>query len=540
MNFCLSQMQTRLHCESPSADEYNLENLIHNQASIRSKGFLTEGFVRPPVNIDFIFKVPVDVFHIFFDTKVFYKQCCAFAVFMNCHPRDEASFVKVGWYNTNNEECIHLTSAHCDKWHQYPAGRKRWRLSQTVSVFEGRLRSPDRRDLKNVRCLRIRLLRNVSTGGSGLRNVEVWGQVGDLASLAEKQALLNCWQVHLKSQLPNELKLAPSSDLLQHSTSSSISNGPFTTKNIDDDDIPEEFLDPITCEVMVTPMLLPSGHSVDISTLDKFNAAEMCYNRPPSNPFTGIAYTSDRKPIPNVGLKTRIDRFMTLHHCSSAGGCISLTKKSTATSGSARNNFSVASASGDTEQATNAGLVTLTGQKRQRSFESEDGPSLKSLSSTKRACSSVLSTPANTNSNNGGHQGLPRLVSRPSSCVTVKKYLSTTSESYVSNPCNSNRGVVPITRGLLNVKPAKLIRGDGLKPEFTDFSSERLLQGSDECAKCLSRGHQLYILSPCEHLMCRSCLTGTEAGRDVICSQCETAVPKSQISKYYSQSAFAS
>ena len=52
--------------------------------------------------------------------------------------------------------------------------------------------------------------------------------------------------------------------------------------------VPERFLDEITCEVMVLPMLLPSGHYVDRSTLDKLHATDCVYGRPPSDPFTGI------------------------------------------------------------------------------------------------------------------------------------------------------------------------------------------------------------------------------------------------------------
>ena len=54
------------------------------------------------------------------------------------------------------------------------------------------------------------------------------------------------------------------------------------------DGVPERFLDEITCEIMVLPMLLPSGHFVDRSTLDKLHTTDCMYGRPPSDPFTGI------------------------------------------------------------------------------------------------------------------------------------------------------------------------------------------------------------------------------------------------------------
>lgn len=39
--------------------------------------------------------------------------------------------------------------------------------------------------------------------------------------------------------------------------------------------VPEEFVDPITCEVMVLPVVLPSGKVIDRSTLQKFIDTEV-------------------------------------------------------------------------------------------------------------------------------------------------------------------------------------------------------------------------------------------------------------------------
>ena len=59
---------------------------------------------------------------------------------------------------------------------------------------------------------------------------------------------------------------------------------------------PTKLLDEITFEVMVLPMLLPSGHCVDQSTLDKLARADTACGRPPTDPFTGNL-TSDNNII---------------------------------------------------------------------------------------------------------------------------------------------------------------------------------------------------------------------------------------------------
>ena len=50
---------------------------------------------------------------------------------------------------------------------------------------------------------------------------------------------------------------------------------------------PSRLLDEITCDVMQVPMLLPSGHYVDHSTVDKLEQMDLLYGRRPCDPFTG-------------------------------------------------------------------------------------------------------------------------------------------------------------------------------------------------------------------------------------------------------------
>ncbi len=51
--------------------------------------------------------------------------------------------------------------------------------------------------------------------------------------------------------------------------------------------VPTKFLDAITYEIMLLPMLLPSGHYVDRSTVDKLANSDSLYGRSPTDPFTG-------------------------------------------------------------------------------------------------------------------------------------------------------------------------------------------------------------------------------------------------------------
>lgn len=61
---------------------------------------------------------------------------------------------------------------------------------------------------------------------------------------------------------------------------------------------------------MTLPMLLPSGVSVDNTTLEEYQKREATWGRPLSDPFTGVPFTSTSQPLPNPQLKTRIDQFL--------------------------------------------------------------------------------------------------------------------------------------------------------------------------------------------------------------------------------------
>jgi len=74
---------------------------------------------------------------------------------------------------------------------------------------------------------------------------------------------------------------------------------------------PSDFLDSITEEVMEIPMTLPSGHTVDRSTLDKCTDHFASWGGPPRDPYTGKLFHKGSEPVFNPGLKARIDRWRT-------------------------------------------------------------------------------------------------------------------------------------------------------------------------------------------------------------------------------------
>ncbi|XP_068560227.1 RING finger protein 37 [Cebidichthys violaceus] len=148
--------------------------------------------------------------------------------------------------------------------------------------------------------LRVTLPFGGAASALGLKALAVWGQPARCCPAEEVQRIK---RVHDASErrLPRPLFFAPSVSRM---------NPPLqTATSPSDHSVPEEFLDQITQEVMLLPMLLPSGVSVDSSTLEEHQKREATWGRPPNDPFTGVPFTSTSQPLPNPLLKSRIDHF---------------------------------------------------------------------------------------------------------------------------------------------------------------------------------------------------------------------------------------
>lgn len=125
-----------------------------------------------------------------------------------------------------------------------------------------------------------------------IKKIEVWGSPSKDNGKDDISAIRSLWFGPKKEETAQE--------------SAATANG------VQEDDsfkVPEDFLDSITNELLVMPFILPSGNIIDESTMEKHNRHEETYGRLPSDPFTGLIYTSDSFPKFNESLKARLDEF---------------------------------------------------------------------------------------------------------------------------------------------------------------------------------------------------------------------------------------
>ncbi|XP_045618974.2 uncharacterized protein [Procambarus clarkii] len=363
MNFCAGCLAPQISSDKPGADGRDVSNLISCDLTTRRKGFMGEYFIRPPVALSLEFSVPIDISHIILGTRLEHMHSTGFAVFTNhddltecrqktkqcggyslsrsfesCSPLSfsapgPSSACSTSFYSHNNspfqnkeektdvahclgkfftqgEDLIYLKNHYYRHLMNIPMPVM-GDINQKSKVYNGALRHPNRQALSCVKKLIIKILKTIEKGPPVLFSIEVWGQPGLCIGKQERRQLFKKWasQVKVEDSAPSVPRIYNSDP---EKTQKEVPNN--KTSNIQDSlDIPEDFLDPLTCDVMTVPLLLPSGQSIDAHTLERFIANEAIWGRSASDPFTGVPFRARFGPTANVPLKARIDRFLLLN-----------------------------------------------------------------------------------------------------------------------------------------------------------------------------------------------------------------------------------
>ncbi|XP_064601999.1 RING finger protein 37-like [Liolophura sinensis] len=343
INFCHGSMTPDIKCDKVCADEYGVENLIAGVDYWASqRGFRAESFIVPPVSVTVRFPCNIQIARIILDPVVGRQKSCGFEIFASSRkihkspliglkiPRgvdvtpqsvDEEIFGPVG-KEALKEPCI-----VCFENSTY---RPRKPFDEFIDggVKAGKLLRRHRMAwLSSVSAVTIRIVNTVERSAPALKRLEIWGQPAQhcpehlqttIYQIYREATLARCNGYSLPEQASHNIPPGPRTN---HSIvqSKSTSGAPPSSTNSSQSsyqfavDVPEEFIDPITCEIMTVPLTLPSGKTIDQLTLDKHINAESTWGRSPSDPFTGVPFCELKKPIPNVSLKLRIDRFVLAH-----------------------------------------------------------------------------------------------------------------------------------------------------------------------------------------------------------------------------------
>ncbi|XP_011613918.2 RING finger protein 37 isoform X1 [Takifugu rubripes] len=367
LNLCLPDFNTTVHCNKLCADGYDVTNLVSAEPAVRRRGFKLEYFLRPPVQVTLKFGFLVELCRLDVelwpwgmdqgqackrleistssdraqDQKRFHKNDRVKMQMRDQHqdtrgvrsskmfPGQQWSLQAQQWGDEALPEPQQVTSASLktessSSEAQFKlVGRCELREDTRVSFSnlsygprppfpslppphpagcrQEELWSRGPLSLGAVTQLRVTIAFGGAASALGFKALAVWGQPARCCPAEELERIKTIHEA-CGRQPPSPGLFVPSVSQRKPPVKAVI---PLST-----DSIPDDFLDPITQEVMVLPMLLPSGMSVDNSTLEEHQKREATWGRAPNDPFTGVPFTSVSRPVPNPQLKSRIDHFL--------------------------------------------------------------------------------------------------------------------------------------------------------------------------------------------------------------------------------------
>ncbi|KAG8336296.1 RING finger protein 37 [Homalodisca vitripennis] len=304
---------TCVKCDKPSYDGYEVGNLIKNNATKKNNGFLAEQFVRPPIFITFDFNCNLRIHHIAIFCKVGAQKTSGIELLSSSN-KGEYETIGSGVLSDSKDGFV---------FHRHDAniiGLNNFGEKYLYRTFKST------RHLSVSQSVKIKIFRTSGTSVPALGKVEIWGipnkpipinsnevlAKNETSSGSNTQNLLNKDNSIPHTSLSVNSKPSWFRDInkslrAQRTSNNSISGSYISSQPIS---IPEDFVDPITCEIMPQPLIMPSGKIIDNSTLETYQKAEERWGRGPNDPFTGVPFNEFRKPIVASDLKARIDKFL--------------------------------------------------------------------------------------------------------------------------------------------------------------------------------------------------------------------------------------
>jgi len=314
-----------LCCDALSSDQYPASNLISREHNML--GFMAEYFIRPPVSLYFHLPFPAKLLEVSADTRIENQSTSIISISgstaaegIRCSTCCSRSRVKRKKIEHERPVTIDLTAPtdDCALFENLGKGEAvdgRVVFTNYSEIKQGpsrqsgyRLQDKSRSNiLSRLSVLRITIVKTKESSVPCLKK---------LCILVKATNQLDQNQLTALSQQskPATFSFFGGGDCGDTGTGDPScgqtgSNHRLAT-NLDERKIPTEFLDEITHEIMVIPMVLPSGKIVDRSTIEKCNESQAVYGGLSRDPFSGLVYTSKSKPMFNASLKSRIDNFL--------------------------------------------------------------------------------------------------------------------------------------------------------------------------------------------------------------------------------------
>lgn len=286
LNFCLSCFNTKVTSNQVSSDGYEVTNLVSSDVTRKCKGFLAYNAIKPPVEINFELICDINISHIIIWPQVGQQKSCGFKIEVGQKTQTHLSnLITVGQSYIENDGIV------------FKGNNCRVRDIEVPENFSITYLSNKKNVLHCCSFIKLSVIKTLNSTLPAIKSVEIWGECSVTCSPELKAEICQTWQSYKnhsnKIETVNKIKCTEVKRL--------------TTKDLV---VPDDFIDPITCEIMAIPMILPCGKIIDRSTLEKHEKVEAAWGRMPNDPFTGKLFTESNHPIIAFSLKSRIDKFL--------------------------------------------------------------------------------------------------------------------------------------------------------------------------------------------------------------------------------------
>ncbi|XP_034662182.1 RING finger protein 37 [Drosophila subobscura] len=293
INFLNPKLKPSVECEAVCEDGYTADNLIANDGEQLERGFMCFAVCKPPVEIVFDFPKAIDMKVI----KLWHTSGAFRSTAFEVHSKYDGIWERVANVRDLSKGVDSVTFCYQSDYNSRSSAAAAQQQSEKVFFFK-----TAHKILANTNSVKI-VIRATERCPPVLRKIQIWGLPARSLDKGDRELMKTIWSEisdpfgqRDQAQHPAGQR-SPSRHIPELREQSTLS-------------LPEEFLDSLTWELMIFPTVLPSGKVVDQSTIDKHAVEEGKWGRQPSDPFTGLEYTSQRKAVMNLALKARIEKFL--------------------------------------------------------------------------------------------------------------------------------------------------------------------------------------------------------------------------------------
>lgn len=325
MNLCDPVFKATITCNTISSEGYEVTNLLSDDSEKRRKGFLGDRFIKPPIEITLKFPFDINIRYIQISAEVGQQKSSGIEVYTSSVPYNSSlcSGCSVSKTHTKSDLVCSPTAERivsvvlnngerglvifCPL--QYGRQSPNPVPNIRADFVQRSMMWKKRSVIAHMSSLILRIFRTHGSSVIAVGSIEVWGGPSSCMPPTQVSKIETLWNSTLKKQCEDTFQGVKREERFKQPILS-------VQKKSDDlvlTDIPEEYLDAITWEIMALPMVLPSGKVVDQQTLDHHAQAEANWGRHPSDPFTGILFSDGFRPVLDSALKSRIDRFLVLN-----------------------------------------------------------------------------------------------------------------------------------------------------------------------------------------------------------------------------------